>query len=156
MLPETTQRRMVVAPSVSLKLLPLGAETPMPRPFGRADVPVGSVPMKRSLKILPLNFEQPGAVAPLTETPLPWKPLMATLVTCAEQLVMCSPSPLTVPPPLISTSGPSPLVSPRKAVCVDPSRRVSGAVSLGSGVVTRIVFQGVADDSAMRKAITHE
>src|ERR1700756_2284710 len=145
---------MDVAPSVSLKPLPLGAEIPMPRPFGRAAFPVGSVPMKRSRRMLPLNFEQADACAAATDTPLPRKPLMATPAICAEQLVMDRPSPLTVPPPVISISGPSLLVSPRKAVCVDPSMRVIGAAIVGSGVETRIVFQGVEEPSAMGKAIT--
>jgi hypothetical protein len=57
----------------------------------------------------------------VTEMPFPRNPLMARPAICALQLVTCSPSPSTVPPPLISTSGPSALTSPKNAVCVDPS-----------------------------------
>jgi hypothetical protein len=47
-LPEMTHLSMSVAAPALLKSLPFGTEVPMPRAFGRAEEPVGSVPMKRS------------------------------------------------------------------------------------------------------------
>ena len=46
-LPEMTLSLMMAAPSTLLMLVPFANDVPMPRAFGRATDPVGSVPTKR-------------------------------------------------------------------------------------------------------------
>src|SRR5229473_7614696 len=137
-------------------VVPFCLDVPIPRPFGRAAAPVGSVPRKRLRRSVGGNCGQLGVVGEsITDRPLRRKPLMARFATSALQFVTTRPSPSTVPRPLISMSGPSAFWCPKKPACVAPSILRFDAVSGGSGVLILIVFHGLEEAWLIWKAIAH-
>src|SRR5260221_3088108 len=127
---------------------------PMPRKFGMAMVPVGSVPMKL-LVMAPVPQKSVGGRS-RSETPLPRKRLMVRLaIDDMHAPSSMRPSPSTVPPPVISMGGPSGLATPEKAVWVAPSTRRVYAWTGGSGDFRRIVFHGRSLVSLMLNCNAH-